>query len=219
MSQEEILAELAKAVIDGDVDKAKYLAHKVLELKIDPYKAIMDGCAAGMRIVGEKYQNGEMFIPELLYSAEAMYAATDVLSPHIKAEKIPYSGKVVIGVVEGDIHDIGKNILVTLLKASGFEVVDLGRDVPTKDFVQKAKDEKAEIIAMSTLMTTTAPGMKKVIDVLYEEGIRDKVKTIIGGAAVSKEFAKAIGADAYGEEVVDGVEMVKNLMSSIKRGG
>jgi corrinoid protein of di/trimethylamine methyltransferase len=218
MSTEEILAGLAKAVIDGDTDKAVQLANKVLEARLDPYKAMMDGCGAGMKVVGEKYQNGEMFIPEILLSAEAMYAVMDILGPHIRVEDIPYTGKVVAGVIEGDIHDIGKNLLVMLLKASGFEVVDLGRDVAVKDFVQKAKDEKAEIIAMSTLMTTTAPGMKRVIDILQEEGIRDKVKTIIGGAAVSKEFAKTIGADAYGEEVADGIKIIKDLMMAIKRG-
>ncbi len=209
----ELLEKLAKAVDAGDAENAKKLAKEAIDAGVEPLE-IIEWLIKGMDIVSEKYEKGEYFIPDLLIAAEAFYAALDVIKPLTKAapKKV---GKVVIGVVEGDIHDIGKNLVKLQLIAKGFDVIDLGRDVPLEEFVKAAKEHKADIVAMSTLMTTTMPGMEVVIERLKEEGIRDNVRVIVGGAPVSEEFAKSIGADAYKPNATEGakwcVEAVKTL--------
>jgi corrinoid protein of di/trimethylamine methyltransferase len=207
--KEEILRGLAEAVVEGDADKAKRLAEEAIKEGIDAYEAIMEGCAKGMQIVSEKFEKGEMFVPEVLCSADAMYAAMDVLKPHIKIEK-GARAKVVIGTVEGDIHDIGKNLVKAMLEAAGAEVIDLGRDVPLRKFVEVAKEVDADIIAMSALMTTTMLGMRTVVEMAKKEGL--KSKTLIGGAPTSPEFARSIGADAHGKDAAEAVRIVKELV-------
>lgn len=212
MKREEILEGLAKATIEGDAERAKQLAEEALKAGIDPYDAIMKGCAEGMKVVSDLYEKGEMFVPEILLSAEAMYAAIDVLKPHLKVEKVGKTARVVIGVVEGDIHDIGKNLVKIMMEAAGFQILDLGRDVPKSQFVEKAKEFNANVVAMSTLMTTTMGGMKDVIRLLEEAGMRDKVRVIVGGAPLSPEFAKSIGADAYGKDATEAVKIVSSMI-------
>ena len=171
----------------------------------------MEGLAKGMEVVSEKYEQEEYFVPELLICSDAMYAALEILRPHVKLETVGTPVKVVIGVVQGDIHDIGKNLVKIMLEGSGFEVYDLGRDVPLQDFVDKAKEVDADIIAMSTLMSTTMGGMKNVIEILEEEGIRDRYKVIIGGGPIWQSFANKIGADAYGDNVSEAIRIARKL--------
>ncbi len=216
MSKETIMKKLTDAVIIGDSAVAEQTAKDALAAGISAYDAIMNGLAEGMKTVGDKYEKKEYFLPDMLISADAMYAGLNILTPHIPKSESKSKGKIVLGVVEGDIHDIGKNIVKIMLTAAGYEVVDLGRDVPTADFIEKAKSEGAQVIAMSTLLTPTLMSMKTVEDKLKEEGMKDKVKTVIGGGATSEDWKSKIGSDAYGKDASEAVDKVKLLVESIK---
>jgi corrinoid protein of di/trimethylamine methyltransferase len=192
----DIMNQLAEAVVEGEDDLTEELAHKVLDEGIDPYDAIVNGLARGMEIVSDQYEKGEAFVPNLLLASGAMYAGMDILTPAMKTEGEFMSSVGVIGTIEGDVHDIGKNLVKTMLSASGFEMIDLGADVSIEKFIEAAKEHKADIISMSALMTTTMTNMEKVIEILQEEGIRDSLKVMVGGAPVSEEYATAIGADS-----------------------
>jgi len=211
--REEVFEGLKQAVIEGDEEAAKKWAEEAVKRGIDAYEAIAQGCLEGMNVVGEKYARREYFIPEVVLAAQAMTSAVDVLRPHVKVEK-GATGVVVIGTVQGDVHDIGKNVVKIMLEAAGFKVVDLGRDVFLKSFVENAKKHGAQIVAMSALMSTTMPGMGKVVQMLKEEGIRDSVKVMIGGAPTSEEFAKRIEADAWGKDAMTAVELAKKFVQS-----
>lgn len=216
MSKEDILSRLADAVVTGDEEACRKGAKEALEAGVDPYVAIMDGCTAGMMVVSEKYEKKEMFVPEIMISAEAMYGAIEVLRPHLKAEEAAVKGTVVLGVCEGDIHDIGKSLLKIMLDVSGFKVVDLGRNVILNRFVDSAKENNAQVIAMSALMTTSMLGMEVVIKMLEKQGLRDKIKTIIGGAAVGTAYAEQIGADAYEEDAARGAKRIATLVEAVE---
>jgi corrinoid protein of di/trimethylamine methyltransferase len=218
MQKDEILKKLADAVVAGDEETCRKGAKDALEAGIDPYEAIMDGCTAGMVVVSDKYEKKEMFVPEILLSAEAMYAAIEVLRPYLKAEEAAAKGTVVLGVCEGDIHDIGKSLVKIMLDISGFKVIDLGRNVTLHRFVDSAKENNAQVIAMSALMTTSMLGMEVVIKMLEEQGLRDKIKTIIGGAAVGTAYAEDIGADAYEEDAARGAKRVATLVELVGGG-
>jgi corrinoid protein of di/trimethylamine methyltransferase len=207
----EVFEGLKQAVIDGDEEAAKKWAEEAVKRGIDAYEAIAKGCLEGMNIVGERYARREYFIPEVVLAAQAMTSAVEVLQPHVKVEK-GAAGVIVIGTVQGDVHDIGKNIVKMMLEAAGFKVIDLGRDVLLKDFVENARKHNAHIIAMSALMTTTMPGMGKVIQMLKEEEIRSRVKVMIGGAPTSEEFAKKIEADAWGKDAMVAVELARKFV-------
>lgn len=209
-----IFTHLAEAVVEGDMKTAEESAKEALAEGIPAYEAVTKGLAEGMKIVGEKYEQKEYFLPEMLLSSDAMYAGLNVLTPHIKSKGMQ-KGKVILGVVEGDIHDIGKNIVKTMLTAAGYEVVDLGKDVPADEFVKKAKAEGAHVIAMSTLMTPTLMSMKTVEEKLKNEGMKDKVKTIIGGGSVSEDWKSTIGSDAFGKDAVEAVDKIKLLIQTI----
>jgi corrinoid protein of di/trimethylamine methyltransferase len=209
-----IFTQLADAVVEGDMKIAEESAKEALAEGIPAYEAVTNGLAEGMKIVGEKYEQKEYFLPEMLLSSDAMYAGLNVLTPHIKSKRMQ-KGKVILGVVEGDIHDIGKNIVKTMLTAAGYEVVDLGKDVPADEFVKKAKAEGAHVIAMSTLMTPTLMSMKTVEEKLKSEGMKDKVKTIIGGGSVSEDWKSTIGSDAFGKDAVEAVDKIKLLIQTI----
>ena len=186
------------------------LTQKALEQGIAPKDIIMDGLTAGMEVVGEKFANKEYFIPDMLASAEAVGAAMDILKPHLEASNIETKGKFAIATVKGDIHDIGKNIVSILLKGAGYQVEDLGIDVPTEKIIEYVKSSKPNYLGLSALLTTTMVNMGEVIEALKESGLRDKVKVLIGGAAVSDDYAKEIEADAY---CVDGFHAIKVLES------
>ncbi|NHV60887.1 MAG: cobalamin-binding protein [Candidatus Verstraetearchaeota archaeon] len=213
--KDEILRGLTDSVVSGDVEKCVEYAKKALEVGIDAYEAIMEGCARGMSIVSEKYEKGEMYVPEILCSAEAMYAAMYVLRPHLKAESIGTPRKVVLGVVRGDIHDIGKNLVKLMMEAAGFQVIDLGRDVPNEKFVEAVLREKADICGMSALMTTSMIFMPEIIRELKKKA--PETITMVGGGPLSQELAKAYGADGYAKDAAVAIRVAKELLS--RRGG
>jgi len=210
----ELLKNLADSVVKMDENRAVELAKEALEVKIDAYEAITYGLSKGMEIVGRKYENGEYFIPELLVCSDAMYAGIDILKPHIKADFVNTAERIVIGVVEGDTHDIGKNLVKIMFESSGFEVHDLGRDVPLKRFVEEAEKLEAQMICMSTLMTTTMMGMEGVINMLQGAGLRERFKVLVGGGPISQAFAVKIGADGYAHNAPGAVKRARELLKT-----
>lgn len=215
-AKEEVLKKLVQAVVDGNLELAEEAAKESVSAGIEPYKAIIDGLAKGMEIVGEKYDAKEFFLPELLMAGDAMYAGLNVLLPLLPKREAGEKGTVILGVVEGDIHDIGKNIVKTMLTASGYKVIDLGKDVPVDEFIKRAKEEHAQVIAMSTLMTPTLLSIQTVEEKLKAEGLKGKVKTIIGGGSVSETWKERAGSDAYGRDAMEAVSKVKLLIESVK---
>ncbi len=211
--KEELFGKLSDAIVDMEEDEVVALSNKVVDEGIDAYEAIDKGLSHGMERAGKLFDEEEYFIPELLMCSDAMYAGLDVLKPHIKIDDKEEKKKVVIGVIEGDTHDIGKNLVKIMLETSGFEVYDLGRDIPPKLFIEKAKEVKADIIALSTLMTTTMDGMANVINSLKEENIRNNFKVIIGGGPISQSFADKIGADGYSVNAAEAVRLVNRLVT------
>lgn len=206
------LIKMAEALQVGD-DKVVYEnTKKAIEQGI-PVKTILDdGLIAGMNVIGEKFRKHEIFLPQVLLAAKAMYAGMDLLKPLFVKDKIPSRGKIVIGTVQGDLHDIGKNLVGIMLKGAGFDVIDLGKDVSADKFVDTAEKENANVIGMSALLTTTQPVMKKVIEKLKEKGLNNKIKTIVGGAPLSSEYADLIGADAYSYDAANAVVSVGKLV-------
>ena len=191
------MEKISKAIVEFDIDNIKNLVNQALEAGIPALDIVTKGMAKGMEIVGKKYEEKEYFLAELIMAGEVMKTGMEVLEPHLKATPVGRKGVVVIGTVKGDLHDIGKNIVITLLKSSGFEVHDLGVDVDAQRFVEKVKETNADILALSALLTTTMVEMENVIKALKEASIRDKVKVIVGGAPITEEFASKIGADAF----------------------
>lgn len=215
-SKSDIIENLRKAVLDLDVDRVRAAAEEAVRLGIDPIEAIDDGLAKGVRTIGDKFAAGEAFLTELVMAGEAMKAGVEVLTPVILQRKLQRksTGIVVIGTVHGDIHDIGKNIVTVMLEAAGFEVNDLGVDVPPDSFVDKTKQSKAHIVAMSALLTVTTPEQKNTVQALEKAGIRKNVKVAVGGAAVTPEWAREIGAEGYSDNAVDAVELFKKMVAS-----
>jgi corrinoid protein of di/trimethylamine methyltransferase len=214
MSNENLINEAIRSVVAGDEDAAVKVADTVIAEGINPVEIISEGFAQGMIKVGDLFANEEYALPEVLLCADAMQSALDLLTPHIPKEEVEKKiGTVVIGTVQGDIHDIGKRIVATMLEVYGFEVHDLGRDVPLENFIEKIKEVNADIVAASSLMTTTMVAQKLLHESLQEAGIRDKVKLMVGGAAVTQEWADQIGADGYAEEVTAAIKKAKQLLS------
>jgi corrinoid protein of di/trimethylamine methyltransferase len=209
------LEECFESVLQGNRERAIELARKSITLEYDPLKVIDDGFVKGIKRVGELWEEGTYFLPELVLGAEAMKGALSILQPILFQKDIQRkeSGKVIIGTVQGDIHDIGKTIVATMLSAHGFEVVDLGVDVPNHVFVQKAKEQKVDFLCMSSLLTTTMQNQAKVIEELVKAKIRENLKVMVGGAPTSQQWAKQIGADLYAENAVEAVKVVKDYLS------
>ena len=203
--------EIKNSVITANIEKVEEHTKKAVEEGINPISIINDGLIAGMGIVGARFKDGDMFMPEVLMAAKAMQSGMDIVTPHISEEDMPTSGKIVLGTVKGDLHDIGKNLVKMMLESSGFKVKDLGVDVPSESFVEAIKEEKPQILGLSALLTTTMMEMKEVIDALKEAGIRDDVKVIIGGAPITEDFAEEIGADAYAPDASSASEIAKGL--------
>ncbi|MHA1577277.1 MAG: cobalamin B12-binding domain-containing protein [Candidatus Thorarchaeota archaeon] len=214
MVNDDMLKEMNEAVNNFDDDLCEQLATKAIEIGMDPVLALEEGFAKALRLIGEDFGKGEIFVTELIAAAQAVEAGAEVLNVEISRLGVSREtiGKVLIGTVMGDIHNIGKNIVSTMLHAAGFEIIDLGVDVPTHVFVEKVKEHKPNIVGLSSLLTTTMGKQKEVIDALIESGLRDSVKIIIGGAPVSKEWAKEIGADAYAFDASSAVEASLELM-------
>ena len=211
----DLLEQLSNSVIEGNSEAAKKAARMALEAKLDPVEAIDKGLAKGLKEVGQRFEKGEMFLMHLILSGEAMKAGLQILKPEILKQKKQFGavGKVLIGTVEGDIHDIGKSIVSALLTADGFDVVDLGVDIQNQVFIEKVKEVKPDILCLSALMTTTRPKQKEIIEALKKSGVRDKVKVMVGGATVTPEWAEEIGADAYGEDAVGAIRKARELMT------
>jgi len=211
-----ILVELAEAVVSLDETRAIDAAHKALNEGLDPYTAIQDGLLAGMNRAGQLFEEQEYFVPELLVASDALYAGLNVLRPHIKGDGLGATTKVVIGVVEGDTHDIGKNLVRIILQTKGFEVHDLGRDVPPARFLDKAVEVGAEVIALSTLMTTTMVNMDETVNLLVKRNLRDRFKVIVGGSPLSKAYADKIGANGYAKDAVGAGDLLKRLVQQTR---
>jgi 5-methyltetrahydrofolate--homocysteine methyltransferase len=212
---EDVILELRQAVNDFDAESAEKAAKKVIEQGIDPVYAITKGLTEELREIGDKFGTGELWFIDLMAAAHTVQAAVSILEPEIKKRDIQMEsmGRFLIGTVEGDIHDIGKNIVTLLLKANGYEVIDIGVDIPAEVFIEKVIKYKPDFLGLSSLLTSSMPEQKKVIDALIENKLRDTVKVIIGGAAVNEKWASEIGADGYAEDAVDAIKVTKALTS------
>jgi len=213
--KQEILEKLKNAVIQFDEDAAKEGAEETLKEGINPNDAIFNGLVSGMEEVGRLFESQEYFVPELLMSADALYVGLDILKPHVKQIDLGVKGSVVIGTVEGDVHDIGKNIVKMMFDVAGFEVYDLGKDVPLDKFVEEQIKTDSELVCLSAMMTTTMVGMKKVIDDLKAKN--PDIKIMIGGAPVSKDIADKWGADGYSADANNALKDAINMVSSLKK--
>lgn len=202
---------MADSVVNLDVEEAKKSAEEALKMGVPPLEAINKGLAKGLQKVGELFENKEYFLADMIMAADAFKEGMEVLTPHIKTEGSK-KGVIVIGTVKDDVHDLGKNVVSTLLASEGYAVYDLGIDVPAEEFVKKAKEVDADIIGLSALLTTTMERIPEVIEAIRKEGLRDRVRIIIGGRPVTSEFAEEVGADAYCEDAIKALEIVKELL-------
>ncbi len=207
------LQAIADAVIKGDRDTVNNLAQAAVDEGVAPEQIINEGLIAGMNVVGEKFKNNEFYVPEVLIAARAMHGGMDIVKPLLADSDAVSKGKVVIGTVKGDLHDIGKNLVAMMLEGGGYDVIDLEVDVPAEKFVEAAQSQGAQVVALSALLTTTMPGMKDTIDALAEAGLRDSVKVIIGGAPVTQNYSDEIGADGYAPDAASAVDLVRGLLN------
>jgi len=212
VDKKEILRRAAKSVLEADQEEAERVAREAVEAGIDPFLVINEGFSKGMAEAGELFERGELYLPHLIVASEGMVSAISILEAAMTQKKEKKTGVAVIGTIEGDIHDIGKGIVATMLRVYGFEVHDLGRDVPLKNFVETAKKVNADIIGSSALMTTTMTGQKTLEQELKKAGLRDKVKTMVGGAVVTQRWANKIGADAYAENAIEAIAKARELL-------
>jgi len=212
------LQEIAAALIDGDDETVDALTKAQLEQGITALQVMDDGLIAGMAIVGIKFRENFIFVPEVLACARAMKAGMVHIEPILSASGVEPVGKVLMGTVKGDLHDIGKNLVIMMLRGSGFEVIDLGVDVSPDDFIEAIADHKPSVVGMSALLTTTMPNMGKTIDAFVDEGLRDDVKIMLGGAPVTQQFAEDMGADGYGKDAMAAVSLAKDLLGAAARG-
>jgi corrinoid protein of di/trimethylamine methyltransferase len=212
LSKNEILERLSNSVSSYNIDGARDAAREAIQAALDPVDAIENGLAKGLKLVGDKFGDGEVFLTELMSAAQAMSAGLEVLKPEMakSGREVKSSGKIIIGTVQGDMHDIGKNVVASLLVANGFEVMDLGVDVPAEKFLEGVKERKPDMIGLSSLMTTTMPEQKKIIEALKDEGLR--VKVLVGGAPITKEWAEKIGADGTARDASEAAHVALNLM-------
>jgi len=211
---EELLTRLTTSMVEGEPDETVDLTRQALSAGLEPMAIINEGLVPGMEVVGDKFQSGEYFLPHLIIAANAMQQAMELLEPELKARQQAFeaAGTLVIGSVAGDIHEIGKSLVATMMSASGFQVYDLGVDVPTETFVAKVRETGANLLGLSALLTTTMTVQRQVIEALEEAGIREQVKVLIGGAPVSQEWVEAIGADGYAEDAVGAIELARHLV-------
>jgi 5-methyltetrahydrofolate--homocysteine methyltransferase len=207
-----ILIKMQTDLYDGDMDAVEAATLKAIDEGMSPKEILDDGLILGMEAVGRDFKAGDLFIPEVLLCARAMHAGMEVLRPLLEESGVPVRGKLVIGTVAGDLHDIGKNLVSMMFQGAGFEVIDLGVDVSPEKFIEAVRAENADMIGMSALLTTTMPSMKATIDALIQEGLRDKVKVLIGGAPVTAKYAQDIGADSFASDAGAAVEAAQNLI-------
>lgn len=212
---DELLTQITTSLVEGSLDEVVDLTRQALEVGLEPLSIINEGLMPGMIIVGDKFQAGEYFLPHLTIAAHGMQQAMELLEPELQARQqtVVSAGTVVLGSVAGDIHEIGKSLVGTMMSASGFQVFDLGVDVPTETFVAKVQETSADLLGLSALLTTTMMVQREVIEALEEAGLRDQVKVIIGGAPISQEWADTIRADGYAQDAVGAVELAKQLVA------
>ncbi|MGQ9555263.1 MAG: corrinoid protein [Anaerolineae bacterium] len=208
----DLLEELSQALINGNAPKTKELTQKALDAGNKPDKILNESLIVGMNEVGRRFKNNEFYVPEVLIAARAMHAAMAVLKPLLAESDVQAAGKVAIGTVKGDLHDIGKNLVAMMLEGAGFEVIDMGVDVSPEKFLNVVKERKPNIVALSALLTTTMPSMKATIEALKEGGVRDQVKVMIGGAPVTQRYANEIGADGYAPDAASAVDTARALL-------
>jgi len=212
--EEEILGKVRDAVVNLDIDGVQATCREAIDAGIPGYKVLIEGMGKGMEIVGRKYEEGEYFLSELIMAGETMKEGVKVLKPHLKEGDVETVGKAVVGTASGDLHDIGKNIFVTLMSAAGFDVVDLGVDVQPRKFVEAVSENRPDIVGISALLTTTMVETGKVIEELKKAGLRETVRIILGGAPMTKQFAEKIGADAGVTDAVEGVAVCKSWVAN-----
>ena len=208
----DILEDIKTSIINMDEDKTKELTQKAIGESLAAEKILNEGLIPAMEVVGKEYEEGKKFIPEMLLAAEAMKGALELLRPLLAKSEVKEAGKVIMGTVEGDVHDIGQKLVVIMLEGAGFKVSSLGTDVMAEEFVTAVKEESPDIIGMSALLTTTMPHMKDVIDALIKNGLRDKVKVMVGGATLNQRFADEYGADGYAPNAPSAVTLAKSLI-------
>jgi len=213
MKIEELLKKLKEAIINGDIASAEEVTRELVRMKVDVKRILEESLVPAMDVVGKLFEEGEYFIPELMLSAEAFKTSFEILKDLLPKSEVKAKATIVIGTVRGDIHELGKNLVATMLRAAGFEVIDLGVDVSPEKFIEAVKKHNAQVLGLSALMTTTMIEQKKVIEALMKENLKKKVKVIVGGAPVTEEWAKQIGADAYGKDAYDAVRKVKELLN------
>jgi len=208
----QLIQEIYEGIIDGQAPQVSQKVQQALDSDVDPAAILNQGMIAAMAEVGKRFEEGEYFVPEMLIAARAMQAGLALLKPRLQQTDLRSSGKVVIGTVKGDLHDIGKNLVAMMLEGAGFEIVDLGTDVSADKFVAAAREHQADLVAMSALLTTTMPNMKVTIDALQTAGLRQQVKVIIGGAPITESFARQVGADGYAPDASRAVAVAKSLL-------
>ncbi|MBF0205281.1 MAG: corrinoid protein [Oligoflexia bacterium] len=207
-----LLKEISQELINGEAERVVELVRSAVKKSIPAKTILEDALIAGMNVVGERFKEHEVFLPEVLMSAKAMDSAVEEIRPLLASNAVRSLGKVVLGTVQGDLHDIGKNLVSIMLKGAGVEIIDLGKDVSPEKFVETAKIENASVIGMSALLTTTMPVMSRVVGLLREQGLSGKIKTVVGGAPLTREWAMEMGADGYCGDAIGAVEVVKQLI-------
>jgi 5-methyltetrahydrofolate--homocysteine methyltransferase len=208
------LNSLAQSVIDGNVEQVKDQVRSLISSGTNPVEIVNQGLIAGMNVVGARFKAGDMYVPEVLMCAKSMGAGLELVKPLIAEKDVQNKGKVVIGTVKADLHDIGKNLVSMMMQSAGLEVIDIGIDVAPEKFIEAVREHKPNVVGMSALLTTTMPAMQETIELLEEEGLRDKVKVIIGGAPVSQEFATSIGADGYAPDAATATDLCKDFIGA-----
>jgi 5-methyltetrahydrofolate--homocysteine methyltransferase len=209
-----VLQQISESLQRGEDQKVAELTQQAIDAGLSATEILNDGLLAGMDVVGQRFGANEIFLPEVLLSARAMNAGMDLIKPLLVADDVPTLGKIVIGTIKGDLHDIGKNLVGIMLRGAGYEVIDLGADVAAERFVDTAEAEEAQVIGLSALLTTTMSGMKDVVELVKSKGLEGKVKVIVGGAPLSQAFADDIGADGYGYDASNAVDIVKGLAAA-----
>jgi len=208
------LDKLAQCVVEADMDNIQNLVKAGISDGVDPSVLLKEGLIKGLDIIGDKFESGDLFLPEMLTAAMTMKAGVEVLKPYLTGDEAETAGTVVIVTVQGDVHDIGKNLVAMMLEGAGFEVIDIGIDVPVADFVKAVEEKKPQILGLSALLTTTMPALKTTIDALKEAGLRDKIKVMVGGAPVTQDYADEIGADGYASDAAGAVTLARGLVQS-----
>ena len=208
----DVLKKITEQLYIGDANAVSELTQKALDEGLRPAEVLSGGLLAGMDRVGMDFRDGKLFVPEVLISARAMHAGMDILRPLLIGDELSLAGKVMIGTVEGDLHDIGKNLVAMMLEGGGFEIIDLGTDVSVEAFIEAVRKEEPDVVGMSALLTTTMPSMKRTINALTEAGLRENLKIVVGGAPVTQDFASEIGADGYAPDAGSAVEMVRSVI-------